>query len=161
MSKKRINWDNIGNNLMSAVSQNSGVLISGFLMIGLSLICKKLNIPYQVLTDPIGVSSYNRGITIRNSRGDDTTKIYLMPNNAVEASMAAIYEGLKSSDWDSTKKEAAENIMDILNANVGNLSESTKTYAINILRGIANKAYWDSTKKEINQYIAEIGIGNY
>lgn len=161
MSKKKINWDNIGNNFMSAVSQNSGLLISGFLMIGLSLLCKKLNIPYQVLTDPIGISSYNRGITIRSTQSDDTTKIYLMPNNAVEASMAAIYENLKSDDWDSTKKEAASNIMDILNANVGNLSESTKTYAINILRGISNKATWTSTKNEINQYITEIGMGIY
>jgi hypothetical protein len=163
MKKNNINWNKIGENIFNIFKSNSSLLFSGFTMIGLSLLCKKLNIPYQILTDPFtGINSTNN-FTIRRGSDyiSDMDTIYLMPNNAVEASMATIYKSLKPNDWESVKSDAASNIMDILSANSGNLSESTKIYAINILRGISDKANWNSTKNEINQYITEIGMGNY
>lgn len=149
----KVDFKKIGNNALNIFKENSGTFISGGIMICLALLCKKFDIPYQVLTDPIG-----GGFT---SRGDskEQTRLLLIPNNSIEASMGAIYDGLNKDDWDSTKEAAAKQIMSILASRKNDLDESTKTYTIGLLRGISEKCTWDSTRSSINRMIANIGKG--
>ncbi len=154
---KKIDFRKIGDGALALLKTNAGTLIGGATMIGLGLLCKKFDIPYQVLTEPFG------GGYVGSSRTyvQPQTKLVLMPNNSIEASMAAIYEGLNADDWESTKESAARQIMSILVSRKGELQESTKTYAVNLLRGISEKSNWNSTKNHMNEMIAKIGKGDF
>lgn len=151
----RIDFMKLGEGAWNLVKGNSGTLVGGLCMIGMALLCKRLEIPYQVLTDPFTVDAKSKKYS------DSGTKLFLVPNNAIEASMAAIYDGVQSDDWESTKQAAAEQIMAILSANKESLSENSKTYAINLIRGLAGKSRWSSTKDSMNRLIAKIGKGEF
>ena len=153
---KKIDFKKIGEGAVSLLKANAGTLVGGITMIALGLACKKFDIPYQVLTEPFGGGYFGS----KTSSGPNT-KLVLIPNNSIEASMAAIYEGLDADDWDSTKETAARQIMSILTSRKSELQESTKTYAINLLRGIAEKSSWNSTKDHMNGMIAKIGKGEF
>lgn len=165
MSKKfdrekfKNNCVKIGNGVGCLLKENSGTIVGGFVMIGMALLCKKFEVPYQVLTDPFVFSSGT------NSAPTQNTKLVIVPNNALEASMGAIYDGISKDDWESTKENAARRIFTILSNAKENsdddISEGTKTYAINLLKGISDKSSWNSTKDHINTLIAKIGMNNY
>lgn len=150
----KVDFKKFGNNALNVLKANSGTFVSGGIMICLALLCKKFDIPYQVLTDPF-TGNYKIGGSKENA------KLLLIPNNSIEASMAAIYDGLDNDDWDSTKDAAARQIMSILSSRKNDLDESTKTYAIGMLRGISEKCTWNSTKDTINRMIAKIGKDDF
>lgn len=151
----KIDIARLGEGALNLLKENSGTIAGGLTMIGMALLCKKLNLPYQVLTDPYSFESY--GVTRSNGQ---TTKLVLIPNNSLEASMSALYEGISADDWESTKEDAANKIFSILSANRDDLQDSTKTYAINLIRGINEKSRWNSTKEHNNRLIARIGKGD-
>ena len=151
----KVDFKKFGNNALNVLKANSGTFVSGGIMICLALLCKKFDIPYQVLTDPFG-GNYKIG-----GSNKEAAKLLLIPNNSIEASMAAIYDGLDKDDWESTKNTAAKQIMSILSSRKNDLDESTKTYAIGMLRGISEKCTWNSTKDTINSMIAKIGKDDF
>ena len=145
-----------GSGLGQIFKDNSGTIIGGGIMLGMALLCKRLDVPYQVLTDPFDFGTAAKTPT----KG----KFILLPNNATEAAMSAIYDTLDSDDWDTTKEDAANKIYKILveaKKNSDGVSENTKTYAINLLRGIVEKIYWSSTKERVNQLIVKIGTDSF
>ena len=155
MKLKKIDWQKVGKNVEGLIRDNAGTIVSGSMMIALALICRKLDIPYQVLTDP-----YH--IPIKTcSEKPATTSIYLMPNNPIEASIAAVANGTKDMDFDSTKERAAEKIMSILSANKNNLNDSTKNYAISMLQSISDTLTFDSTKSRVLNMIVKIGKDDF
>lgn len=155
MKLKNIDWQKIGKNVGGLIRDNAGTLVSGSMMVALALICRKLDIPYQVLTDPyhVPIKTY--------PEKQASTSIYLIPNNPVEASIAAVANSAKDMDFDSTKERAAEKIMSILGANKDNLNDSTKNYAISMLQSISDTLDFDSTKSRILNLIVKIGKDDF
>ena len=158
MKNKKINIDfaKLGRGILNLLQSNAGTITGGLSMIALALLCKKLNIPYQVLTEPM-TTDYSINATTPTG----AAKMFLVPNNATEASMAAIYDGVSTKDWESSKEKAADQIYSILVSQKDGPTESTKTYAINLLRGIYEKSDWNSTKDHVNRLIAKIGKGEF
>ena len=148
----KVNVARICMGILNTIKENSGAVAGGLTMLGIAAMCKKLNLPYQVFTEPFNFNGYS----VR------APKLLLVPNNAIEASMFAIYEGVSDNDFDSRKQTAADQIYSVLvTANKNEeLSENTKTYAINLLRGIIEKSFWSSTKDHITHLITKIGKGD-
>ena len=146
-----------GNWTGEMLKSNSAMIVSGVTMIGFALLCRKLNIPYQVLTDPF-VGNSRKGTYYGNDTGKVSQFIYL-PSDAVEASIAAIYDGAANADWDSQRAAAAKEIFDILKVRKDDISDSTKTYAITMLRQICDEMDFDSGRRAVMSYISKIGKG--
>lgn len=153
---KKIDFKKIGLWGCEMLRNNSSTIVGGLSMIGLALLCRKLNIPYTVLTD--GYSSRDT----YSSRDLNTKPIPLMylPSDPIEASISAIYDSSERSDFDSQRVNAAKEIMAILAAHE-ELPESTLTYAISTLRTIAGSMDFDSGRREITKIIAKIGKGEF
>ena len=161
MSKFNINWvdafKKFGSWTGDMLRQNSGTIVGGISMIGLALLCRKLNIPYQVLTDPFGGV---KGPSYKDNTGRTASIVYI-PSDAVEASIAAIYDGALNSDWDSQRCAAAKEIFEILVAQKDNTSDATKTYAITILKQLSEEMDYDSGRRTVTQIISKIGRGQF
>ena len=136
MAKIKIDWTRIGQSTVSIIQRNSGIIVGGLSMIGLALLCKKLNLPYDVLTDPFG----NGTVSIRPRTVDArpmTSNIMFLPSNSVEASIAALCDNAKSMSSSFYKCNAVSDIYNLL-FSVDDLDDSTKTYAIMAIRSIAD-----------------------
>jgi len=154
----KFNYQKFGSWIGSVLQSNSGTIVGGLSMIGLALLCRKLNIPYQVLTDPY-YGTRSKIHPVDDSR-DDFSLVYL-PNDAIEASISAIYDGAVHADFDSQRTAAVREIVSILAARKNDISDATKTYAITTLRMISKKMDFDSGRKTITQYISKIAKGEF
>ena len=154
---KKPDWSKVGLWCADMLRSNSGTIVGGLSMIGLALLCRKLNIPYSVLTDPF-VGGTNRNTYYGNDSGKVSQLIYL-PSDAIEASIAAIYDNAMHADFDSQRCSAAKEIYSILSARKNDISDTTKTYAITILRQICDHMDFDSGRKNVMAYISMIGKG--
>lgn len=150
ISVKKINIDTqqIENSVKGFLKSTLGTIIGSVCITGISAVCRKLDLP-----------------TAFNPYDFEPMKprLMLVPTNAVEASMVAIYESLSRGDWDSTKENSARQIYSILKESYdkdSQIQDSTKTFAISLLRDISSMASWNSTKERINDYIVKIGKGD-
>lgn len=153
---KNINWTKVGCWTADMLKSNSGTIVGGLSMIGLAMLCRKLNIPYTVLTEPYTGKSY-----VKPEVPKPATSILYFPSDAVEASIQAIYDGALNADFDSQRCAAGREIMSIVSARKNDISEATKTYAISYLRLIADEMDFDSGRKTIMSYISKIAKGEY
>jgi hypothetical protein len=151
---KNINYQKIGDWMMDMLRSNSGTIVGGLSMIGLAMLCRKLNIPYTVLTEPYTGRSY-----VKPEAPNAATPILYFPSDAVEASIQAIYDGALNADFDSQRCASAREIMSIISARKDDISETTKTCAISYLRLIADEMDFDSGRKTIMSYISKIAKG--
>lgn len=155
MKHIKINWARIGSWTMDMLRGNAGTIVGGISMIALALLCKKLDIPYQVLTDPFG--GVQTGNTTVQSTG---TSLVLMPTNAVEASIAAICDNAKNTRDPYYKNEAVKQILDILKSAEED-DESVQTYAIMCINAIVattNDGYY---RDRMMKAVSNIGKGVY
>lgn len=159
---RKINWTNaftrFGTWLVDGVKSNGGLLVGGASMITLALICKKLNIPYQVLTDPYSTDSW-REKSHYTSRHEASLDIYLVPNNPVEAAMNSIYSNALTCTFDSDRYNAAKEIYAILVAHKEDATDATKTYCITLLQNLGKKMTFDSDRSKIIRLVSQIGKG--
>ena len=151
---KNINYQKIGDWMMDMLRTNSGTIVGGLSMIGLAMLCRKLNIPYTVLTEPYTGKSY-----VKPEVPKPATPILYFPSDAIEASIQAIYDGALNADFDSQRCAAGKEILSIITARKDDISEATKTYAISYLRLIADEMDFDSGRKTIMSYISKIAKG--
>lgn len=158
MGLGKINFSKIGNGIANILWTNSGILIGGATMIGLALLCKKLDIPYQVLTDPFYV-------TTGTTKTGKTQKTYPIltevqwPRDSTEEAIEAITAGALEATFDSERQRAADDIYDILSAtysNTGMVNEHLKSYAISQLRKISSGMTFDSGKRAVTGVISKI-----
>lgn len=159
MKHIKINWQRIGSWTMDMLRGNAGTIVGGVSMIGLALLCKKLDIPYQVLTDPFG-GDYTSSAKSRPSANFVESSLILMPNNAAEASIAAICDNAKTMRDDYYKNKAVGQIVDILES-ADEVDDNVRTYAIMCIRSIAavtNDGYYRTKMIEV---ISNIGKGEY
>lgn len=148
---KKVDWSRVGNWTADMLRSNSGTIVGGLSMIGLALLCRKLNIPYTVLTEPFTGRTY-----VKPEVPKPATPILYFPSDAVEASIQAIYDGALEADFDSQRCAAGREILSIVSARKDDISEATKTYAISYLRLIADEMDFDSGRKTIMSYISKI-----
>ncbi len=141
------------------VKSNSTTIIGGLSMIGLALLCKKLDIPYQVLTDP-----YYKFST-RSSKNEPyaASTWYFMPNNPREAAIASIIDSAIKYDFDYKKVDAAKQVLSIVKSKKENddCDASLVTYAITTLQRLTDSMDFDSYKKDVLNIIAKLGKGEY
>ena len=152
----KLNLQKIGDWAAEAFRANSGVVMKGLSLIGLALVCKAANIPYQVLTEPL-----DGGYKKSSTQSDKNFLMYLMPDDPIEASFAAIYNSTTDYSFDSDRISAAKNIMDILAKRRGELTDSNVSYAINVLQQISKDMNFDSSKRTVSRMITNIGKGEY
>lgn len=153
---KNINYQKIGDWMTDMLRTNSGTIVGGLSMIGLAMLCRKLNIPYTVLTEPYTGKSY-----VKPEAPKTNAQILYFPSDAVEASIQAIYDGALNADFDSQRCAAGKEILSIVSARKNDISEATKTYAISYLRLIADEMDFDSGRKTIMSYISKIAKGEF
>lgn len=151
---KNINYQKIGGWFADMLRSNSGTIVGGLSMIGLAMLCRKLNIPYTVLTEPYTGKSY-----VKPEVPKPATPILYFPSDAVEASIQAIYDDALNADFDSQRCAAGEEILSIVSARKDDISEATKTYAISYLRLIADEMDFDFGRKTVMSYISKIAKG--
>ena len=125
---KKPDWNKVGMWCADIFRNNSGTIIGGMSMIGLALLCRKLNIPYTVLTDPLRGTTY-----VKPEAPKVSQQILYFPSDATEAAIQAIYENALNADFDSQRIAAGREIMTIVEAHKDDISEATKTYAIRYL----------------------------
>lgn len=156
---KKPNYEKLASWFLEAVRANGGTIVGGLSMIGLSLLCRKLGVPYQVLTDP----AYGRPRSAQPSydHSEYAQTLYLMPTDAVEASIAAIYNSALSLDFDSQKVAAAREIMSVITARKNDIPDTTVTYAISMLQALAKTMDFDSNKRTVTQFISKLGKGDF
>ena len=158
---KKINWLNalkkFGLWTGDVLRSNQATIVGGMTMIGFALLCRKLNIPYQVLTDPF-VGGGKRNTYYGNDSGKVSQFIYL-PSDAIEASIAAIYDGALNANFDTQRTAAAREIFNILVARKDDISDATKTYAITVLRQIVDEMDFDTGRRQVLTLISKIGKG--
>lgn len=153
---KKPDWSKVGMWCADIFRNNSSTIVGGLSMIGLAMLCRKLNIPYAVLTEPYTGKSY-----VKPEVPKPATPILYFPSDAVEASIQAIYDGVLNADFDSQRCEAGKEILSIVSARKDDISEATKTYAISYLRFIADEMDFDSGRKTIMSYISKIAKGEF
>lgn len=154
MRKVRINVDyrKLGEMTMNFFRSSSGTVVSGLIMIGLGMLCKKLDIPYEVLTEPNYFSNTSRVV-------DNKSSIVFIPNNSVEASIAAICDNAKNMSNDFYKNESVSQIIEILEEQP-DVTENDKSYAIWCIRSIMSSTRGSFYRNEMNRAILKIGKGD-
>lgn len=155
--KKKIDWTGFATWVNDSVRSNGGRIIGGLTMIGFALLCKKLNVPFSVLTDPYGTMN-NVSTPTQVSVMD--TSIMLVPNNTVEASIAAICDSAKGMRDNYYKNQAVQQILEILRKQK-ELDESTKTYAVMCIRAIAATTNDNYYKNQMTRAVQSIAEGRY
>lgn len=153
---KKPDWNKVGMWCADIFRNNSSTIVGGMSMIGLALLCRKLNIPYTVITDPLRGTSY-----VKPETPKAPSQILYFPSDAVEASIQAIYDGALNADFDSQRCAAGKEILSIVSARKDDISEATKTYAISYLRLIADEMDFDSGRKTIMSYISKIAKNEF
>lgn len=154
---KKLNWSKIGAGLYETLQNVAPPLLGGAGMICLSLICKKLNVPYQVLLDP----SYSSPQRVVRSNPMTLPTMMAMTDNSTEMAIYAIYDGIKSQSSDYYKANAADQIFNLLGDSELPITEQTKKYAIlclnNISRSMRNGYYQNC----VTDLVAKIAKGDY
>ena len=79
-----------------------------------------------------------------------------IPHNYIETSIQAVANQAVHSDFDTTKKEFANQIMEIITTNWHNISSTTKSYAIAQLNRISSKMDYDCNKRYVSSLITRI-----
>ena len=153
---KKPDWSKVGMWCADMLRSNSGTIVGGLSMISLALLCRKLNIPYTVLTDP-----FTGGTHIKPEPPKAPQQIVYFPSDATEAAIQAIYDNAMHADFDSQRIAAGREIMAIVEAHKDDISEGTKTYAISYLRLIADKMDFDSGRSNIMRQISKIAKGEF
>lgn len=157
--KFNFNLEKFGNWTWNFVKSNSSTIIGGLSMIGLAMLCKKLDIPYQVLTDP-----YYK-VSTRSDRHDNypAPTFYLMPNNPGEAAIASIIDSAVKYDLDYKKVDAAKQILNIVKSKkeADDCDASLVTYAITALQRLTDSMDFDYQKESVLRIIAALGKGDF
>ena len=151
---KKINWQKVSAWSLDMLRTSGKPILGGLGMIGLSLLCKKLDVPYQVLLDP----SYSTTRSVRAAA--ITPGLVMMPNNKVEAAINAIYENIRSQASDYYRYESAKKIVEILEENAIDLSDRTVSYAIMALNNISQTISSSYYKNCLTDEIAKIAKGD-
>ena len=151
---RKINIGAIGSFVTDMIRSNSRTIVGGLSMIVLGVLCKKLDIPYDILIDP-----FEPSYTPRKSNSRNSVNIpFVMPNNSVEASISAICDSACATHDAYYKNQAVNKIIDILKSK-NEIDETTKTYAIWCIKSIistTNDAYYINC---MNNRIVDIGKG--
>lgn len=155
---KSINYQSIANGFADLLRSNSGTIVGGLSMIGLALLCRKLNIPYTVLSEPFGTV---RRYDLYSKKDAEYQPFIYMPSDEIEGAIAAIYDVAAHADFDSQRLHAAKDIFDILAARKDEITSGTKVYATTTLRTISSHMDFDSGRRSITQLIAKIGKGEF
>lgn len=150
----KINFARIGEGALNLFKQNGATIVGGLIMIGLGLLCKKLDIPVETVSNP-----YDSLFSVEPKKPD--VRLVLIPNNTVESSVSAIANAAIKSASSYSKEQASKKIMDVLRSNKAELSDTTKQFAITSLRYIADSTSSSYTKEQIFNRIAEIGKGAF
>lgn len=159
MNKIKIDWQKIGSIALSAAQSSAAPILTGIGMMGLAVLCKKLNIPYQVLFDPSYTMSTKK---VSNFAPTTQTSPFLfMPGNSTEAAISAIVDSMDSSDADYYICQSAEKIYGMLSDNPGPIPDQTKTHAIMAINNLSKMMYSSYYKKRASELIAKIGVGDY
>lgn len=157
-----IDWENVAKGVSKTcgdiLSAGMPLIVSGGATIGLALICKKLNIPYDVLTDPYGLRVESKP---SYSKGSTQPSIMMVPNNPVEAGIAAVASTISTSTSEYYIHQAAEQIKDIMGSQQDYITGSTRTYAITMLKTLADKCRSTYYRNEIIEIIADISKGDF
>ena len=153
---KKPDWSKVGMWCADIFRNNSSTIVGGLSMIGLAMLCRKLNIPYTVLTEPYTGRSY-----VKPEPPKTTQQILYFPSDATEAAIQAIYDNAMNADFDSQRIAAGREIMGIVESHKDDISEATKTYAISYLRLIADEMDFDSGRSNIMRQISKIAKGEF
>lgn len=157
-----IDWEKVAKGVSKTcgdiLSAGMPLIVSGGATIGLALLCKKLNIPYDVLTDPYGLRVESKA---SGNQSSYPSTIMLLPNNPIEAGIAAVTSTISTSSSEYYIAQAADQIKDILSSNQSSISASTMTYAITMLRTLADKCRSSYYRNEIIEIIADISKGDF
>lgn len=133
-----VNILNITRPIIAFISKNKGIILS---------------VGTAILAESIRPSNTCTVFDVPNYR-----HMFMQPRNSLESSIFAIMKNGESASWDSDKLQAAKDIMKILKAHMdAPIKDETVSFAIEALHNIAESSSWNSTKKQINSYIANIG----
>lgn len=157
MSKFKFDWARFGRSLLDTAGASSAPIITGLGMIGLGLLAKKLNIPYQVFLDP-GYSTRSARIT---RFPQNASPIVVMPNNSIEAAISAIYNGLSQESSDYYICEGARKIYNMLSNTDMVADDKTRTYAIMTLSNLSKITGSSYYANEITKMITKIATGDF
>lgn len=151
-------WERFGKVTSEMLKENAGLILSGLSSIGLALLCRKLDIPFDSLNDTI---HYDRPPRRNQNRTIRPSSSYIIPRNATESAISAIYTSASNTYTDSAKKDFANDIFSILKDNSESLDETTKIYAISVIQKIATSCYSDTYRRDITKIISKIGKGEF
>lgn len=151
-------WERFSKVVYETIGDNSGLILSGLASLGFALLCKKLDIPLDSFNDTM---HYERPRTRNQNRTVKSNSSYIIPRNATESAISAIYTSASNSYSDSAKKDFANEIYSILEENSESIDESTKIYAITILQKLSTACYSDTYRREITKIISKIGKGDF
>ena len=150
----KIDFKKVGSWFADMAKANSTRIFGGVATLGLALLCRKFEMPYQILTDPF----YE--IPAKHTT-EPMSNFIVLSNDPIETSMWAIYNSTVDMSFDWQKVVAAKEIVSILSKNKKDISKSTVTYTIQILQAISNNMSFTSYKSEITKLISEIAKGEY
>lgn len=159
MKKFNVDWQKFGSLLTSAAQSSAAPIITGLGMMGLALICKKLDVPYQVLLDPS--YSMNARKSSMCSATAQTGPLMFLPGNSTEAAINAIVDSMSSNDADYYICQSAEKIYEMLGDAPEPVSDQTKTHAIMAINNLSKMMWSSYYKKKASDLIAKIGCGDY
>lgn len=151
-------WERFSKVVYETIGDNSGLILSGLASLGFALLCKKLDIPLDSFNDTM---HYERPPRRNQNRTVKPNSSYIIPRNATESAISAIYTSASNSYSDSAKKDFANEIYSILEENSESIDESTKIYAITILQKLSTACYSDTYRREITKIISKIGKGDF
>lgn len=159
MKKININWSRIASTVASAAQSSAAPIFTGLGMMGLALLCKKLDVPYQVLLDP----SYtmNARKSSMHSVTAQTGPLMFLPGNSTEAAINAIVDSMSSNDADYYICQSAEKIYEMLGDASEPVSDQTRTHAIMAINNLSKMMWSSYYKKKASDLIAKIGCGDY
>lgn len=151
MSKlfSNVNWSKVGNWFGDVLKTNSGRIVGALAMIGLGLLCKKLDVPVEVLSDPF--STINRPKP-KTTNSVAVSMLY-MPKTSKENAIATIAKNVDSGSLDCHKLDAVKKIYSLAE----DASESEKNYAISAIGLIMGKMSLASNKGLAEDYITQLG----
>ena len=77
------------------------------------------------------------------------------PTNSTEAAVASSVRTALTATWDSDKLKTARDVLSMLQGKE-DISEETKTYAINTLSLLSEDMTWDSDRRKLSKILQEV-----
>lgn len=128
-------------NILREHRNEIATVVTSAVLVGL---CKALNVPVEVNSASNNGGVYNPGVGTKT----------ILPRNAHEKAIAAIYNNARDMWSDGTKLDAANKIYSI--ASQADVDDGTKMYAMQGLEWLAGKMWSDGSKAKVMNLITNL-----